>query len=897
MRSLLVLLVLAAGAGAVAVPATAAPPSLTASVVGEPPRAGGVFRFPQAVAFSPGGSTVFVADQYSDVVQAFTADGTPRFSFGERAIRGETGRLGAVGGVATDRGGHLYVLDSENNRVQIFSAADGRFLSSFGNSSVFHLNAGSGVGEGISAGGLAVVQPDAAVDPVVYVADAGNDRIERFTLDAATLAPTGAAAISPSSFGGESLSFPQGIALDPAGSRLYVADDDNNRVVVLDPQTFAFEAQVGSAGTGPGQFQNPYDVAVDAHQPSQLYVADNLNNRVDVFDAATLAFRDTFGGYGHSVGSFSIVRSVGALGDDPRGGVDVADTANNRIQALDPGGALLGAWGLAGRGPGYTTRPSGVAFAPGGGVSVADTFDHRVERFDADGNYSSQFGLVSRFTGFPAPGSASGQFDAPMGVTYDSTGKLWVADTANNRIVEIDPASGAVVSTSAAGQFSGPEDVTAGPAGSVYVADTGNGRVVQESSGGSVTPVTAGLAHPAAVAFDGHATVYAADDTRVLDAGTGSLIPAPGESAWDHPDGLAVDPASGTLYVSERRLGVANGARVERGAPDGNGGFTWDTIASEGSGDGQVIDPAGLGLSPDAKTLLVADRGNDRVLRLDAPGHPAPVTQPLSVTVSGITAGSVTSDLPGISCATDCIQHFGAGRTVTLTAAASGGDAFLGWTGACAPAGGSPRCTLTMSGPQNAGASFGSPAGAPAPGGSVAGGGPGPGGGLASAGAPVPSTTGPGSATGLTSAPGPGAFTPSTSALLRLHLSTHRLHRSRPRDLRHHRPAQPATRALVSVALVRSATLTVEVQVGRPGKRRGSQCLPPAGLGRHNCTRFVTTPGQRVLRLAAGTGGFHLTPSWAGRALAPGTYRLAIVALDQQGHRVGPFTATFAVTR
>jgi hypothetical protein len=41
--------------------ARAAPPALSSSVVGETPVAGGVFRFPQAVAFSPGGGTVFVA--------------------------------------------------------------------------------------------------------------------------------------------------------------------------------------------------------------------------------------------------------------------------------------------------------------------------------------------------------------------------------------------------------------------------------------------------------------------------------------------------------------------------------------------------------------------------------------------------------------------------------------------------------------------------------------------------------------------------------------------------------------------------------------------------------------------------------------------------------------------
>jgi hypothetical protein len=45
------------------------------------------------------------------------------------------------------------------------------------------------------------------------------------------------------------------------------------------------------------------------------------------------------------------------------------------------------------------------------------------------------------------------------------------------------------------------------------------------------------------------------------------------------------------------------------------------------------------------------------------------------------------------------------------------------------------------------------------------------------------------------------------------------------------------------------------------------------------------------------TWRFTLTPSFGGRALAPGSYRLAVTALDAQGNRVGPLTPAFRVTR
>ena len=298
-----------------AAPARAA---LVPSEVGEPANGPGVFRFPQALAYSPGGQTVLVGDEYGGRLGVYGASGDFRGSFGYRALARETGRFGVVGGVATDAAGRVYVLDSENDRVQVLSPT-GRFLAGWGDRSVLDTLGGNPeTGAGISAGGLAVGAG------AVYVADPGFNRVVRVPFDGTTFGtPT---------FSSVGLAHPQGVALDPAGTRVYVADDDNDRVVVLDPRTLAFVAQVGSRGTGPGQFQNPYDVAVDGSTPNRLYVADNVNNRVDVFDAFSLAVLGAFGSAGRGVpGQFTVVRSVGALADDPRGGVVVADTANNRV--------------------------------------------------------------------------------------------------------------------------------------------------------------------------------------------------------------------------------------------------------------------------------------------------------------------------------------------------------------------------------------------------------------------------------------------------------------------------------------------------------------------------------------------------------------------------------------
>jgi hypothetical protein len=231
----------------------------------------------------------------------------------------------------------------------------------------------------------------------------------------------------------------------------------------------------------------------------------------------------------------------------------------------------------------------------------------------------------------------------------------------------------------------------------------------------------------------------------------------------------------------------------------------------------------------------------------------------------------VTSQPLGIACATDCTQRFGAGRVVTLGATPVAGAVFAGWTGACAGAGTAPACTIAIGSDLSVGASF---ADAPAP----------------------PVVTPP--------APRPPATPPAQPAprvtLTHLKIVPSTLHRARKADKRRGVKARRATRAKVSLELSRGATLTVTVATGRKGVRRGSQCVAPprkASAKDRPCTRYVTRPGQRTVKLAAGAHSFTLTPLFADHTLAAGSYRLALVALDTSANRVGPVSKPFRVVR
>jgi endoglucanase len=78
-------------------------------------------------------------------------------------------------------------------------------------------------------------------------------------------------------------------------------------------------------------------------------------------------------------------------------------------------------------------------------------------------------------------------------------------------------------------------------------------------------------------------------------------------------------------------------------------------------------------------------------------------TFPLSVTKMGAGSGTVTSSPGGINCGSTCTSNFASGTSVTLSAAASSGSSFGGWSGSCS---GTGNCVLSMTAPRNVTATF-----------------------------------------------------------------------------------------------------------------------------------------------------------------------------------------------
>ncbi|MFV1858351.1 MAG: flippase activity-associated protein Agl23 [Anaerolineales bacterium] len=282
------------------------------------------------------------------------------------------GQLSGPRGIAIAPNGDLYVADAMNHRVQRFSA-EGLLLDEWGSFAA----APEG---GVAPPGTFNEPWDVAVGPdgSVYVADTWNHRIQRFTAEGEYLSSFG-------SFGqtGEPTAFwgPRAIAIDDDG-RLFVADTGNKRIVVFDADGNPL-GQFGGFGLQLGGLDEPVGVDVDAQ--GRVYVADTWNQRIQVFEElgegsfVAVAEWPVDGWLGQSL------ENKPYLGVRENGDVCVSDPEGYRVLCFDSEGEFVMGWGSYGGGDSQFGLPAGVAFADAGVIWVADGANDRVMRFELPG--------------------------------------------------------------------------------------------------------------------------------------------------------------------------------------------------------------------------------------------------------------------------------------------------------------------------------------------------------------------------------------------------------------------------------------------------------------------------------------------------------------------------------
>lgn len=545
----------------------------------------------------------------------------------------------------------------------------------------------------------------------LYVCDTGNARVLVFSPPFSTgqtaLAVMGQATFTtatvPATPVKESLRQPTGVAID--SGLVYITSPADHRILIYPaagtgiPPTqvlgqLDFTANQSNTGTAPrandSAFQNPFDVKVDT-TTGKVYVADTLNNRVLAFDRGAKSANSVWGQSDFTLNSAnqikpeSLAAPAGIVIDYSQQpfALYISDVQNHRVLGWrdsirfkngQPADIVIGQPDFnssipnvdkANQTPSATSlaAPRGIAVDSVGSLFVADSGNNRVLRYPRPVDQSGRVtpDLVFGQPDFETSSAAivgPGTLRAPFGVTLAFGDSLLVADTGNNRVLEY-PNGGtsairvygqpdfttAVLPTTAtlSGQtLAGPQAVAVDIFSAVYIADTGANRVLvytntRDADRGLSAEIVIGqpnlnsalsgasatrMRGPVGLAVDGNGRIYVSDNTnnRVLQFPS-LLLLQPGDTPADSVFG------QGSLTTSTANYNSRDGQATAEG----------------------ILAPVAV-FADRMNTLYIGDTGNNRAVHVLQRATVANPANPQTTTVargslawiqgSGLTDGS-----------------------------------------------------------------------------------------------------------------------------------------------------------------------------------------------------------------------------------------------------------------
>ena len=283
--------------------------------------------------------------------------------------------------------------------------------------------------------------------------------------------------------------------------------------------------------------------------------------------------------------------AVGAV-DTVNGHLLVADNANARVQVLDSASlavvATLGVSGVPGSDNGHFDQPSSVGFDPATGrLFVADLANQRIQIFDA-----KSFAYLATLGATGIAGTDNGHFNLPASAQVNpATHQLYVAELGNHRVQIFDAGTLAYVASlgdagssgSDAAHFNQPSDAELNPTtGQIMVADSGNARIQL---------------------FDAASLAY------VATLGGPGGDPAD-DSHFTQPNTASYDPASNLVLIADagrnQRVQVLDALSYTYVTSLG-------TAGARGPSNDQFAGPLGIAADPAHRRIFVGDADNDRI--------------------------------------------------------------------------------------------------------------------------------------------------------------------------------------------------------------------------------------------------------------------------------------------
>jgi hypothetical protein len=458
------------------------------------------------------------------------------------------------------------------------------------------------------------------------------------------------------------VSYPYAVAVDNA-ENLFIAEAVQNMVFEINHATGAITAVAGNGGQGysgdggqatAAELCSPCGVALD--NAGDLFIADLGNNRVREVNLSsgvitTVAGNGTLGNSGD--GGQATAAEIGppsGVAVDSAGNLFIADVANSCIREVDLSSGVITT--VAGNGNstcsgdgGQATaaglgQPYGVAVDSAGDLFVADT-DNFVVR---EVNLSSGVITTVAGNGIPGNGGDGGQataaeLDTPAAVAVDSSGDLFIVDQRDNRIREVNLSSGLIT------------------------AFAGNGRAGDSGDGGPAT--AAELSAPSGVAADSTGDVYIADtmnnEIRVVAQSiqlSTTLVTHSAIGTYGGTTTLTATLSSSDVDVAgETVVFTLDGSTVGSATTDGRGVATLSGVSLAGINAGGYAEYVGAsfagdsiyaGSTADAKTLVVS-QATLTVTANDASRVYGGADPTFTAAITGFVAGEVlaTSGVTG----------------------------------------------------------------------------------------------------------------------------------------------------------------------------------------------------------------------------------------------------------
>ncbi|HOX58468.1 MAG TPA: choice-of-anchor Q domain-containing protein [Candidatus Paceibacterota bacterium] len=559
----------------------------------------------------------------------------------------------AVTNAAGGDGSDIGALEVQNTPVPSIPAAAYTFSTLAGRS---WWGSADGVGDQAQFSYPSGITADSAGN--LYVTDSGNSTIRKITPAGVVSTIAGLAGMLGGSADGigsnARFSGPSSIAADSAGN-LFVADTGNSTIRKVTPTgvVSTVAGLAGDAGTNDGiggnaRFYNPRGITVDS--TGNLFVADCNNHTIRKITpvgtnwvVSTLAGQAGQEGSNDGTNSNAGFHSPHGITVDGAGNLYVADMNNGTIRKVTPAGTNWVVSTIAGQvyscsgADGTNTdarfcNPEGITADSAGNLYVADSRNDTIRKITPEGTNW----VVSTLAGLAqTEGSANGtgsdaRFDSPSALTVDSAGNLFVADTENHTIRTVTSAG--VVTTlagSAVGHESGSDDGTGSNArfyfpAGIAVNSAGNLFVTDSANNTIRTITSAGVVN-----------------TLAGSAGTnGSADGAGGHARFDRPGGISLDGA-GNLFVADtanhtvRKVTSAGMVSTIAGVAGTNG-------TADGTGSNARFDTP-WGIARDlAGNCYVADSANFTIRKLSPVGTNWAVS-----TIAGLAGAEGTADGTG----------------------------------------------------------------------------------------------------------------------------------------------------------------------------------------------------------------------------------------------------------